>query len=106
VRDVFSKMCRTVGMEVSRQCLLPEVRRVVNGVGESNFSQLSTDLQTTDYRGNRQHYDVAVTDPTRKEGDHKKVLSAAGRKELQKISKFGFIYSHGRVKATRHPVRG
>ena len=28
VRDEFSKMCRTAGMEVSRECLLPEVRRV------------------------------------------------------------------------------
>jgi hypothetical protein len=41
---------------VSRECLLPEVRRVVNGVRESRFSQLRMDLQTTDDKGNRQHY--------------------------------------------------
>jgi hypothetical protein len=89
VRDETSKMCRTAGMQVSKKCLLPEVKRVVNGVRESSFSQLRTDLRTTDDRGNRLHCDVAITHPTRKEGDHKKVLSAAGRKELQKISEYG-----------------
>ena len=68
---------------------LPEVGRVVNGVRESRFSQLRTDLRTTDDRGNRQHYDVAITHPTRIDGDHKKVLSAANRRELQKFSKYG-----------------
>ena len=48
VRDEISKMCRTAGMQVSRECLLPEVRRVVNGVRESRLSQLRTDLRTTD----------------------------------------------------------
>jgi hypothetical protein len=76
-------------MQVSRECLLPEVRRVVNGVRESRFSQLRTDLRATDDRGNRQHYDVAITHPTRKDGGHKKVLSAANRRELQKLSKYG-----------------
>ena len=75
-------------MQVSRECLLPEMRRVVNGARESRFSQLRTDLRTTDDRGNRQHYDVAITHPTRKEGDHKRVLSAANRRELQKLSKY------------------
>jgi hypothetical protein len=91
VRDEINKMYRTAGMQVSRECLLPEVRRVVNRVHESRFSQLRTDLRTTDDQGNRLHlhYDVATTHPTRKEGDHKKVLSAASRKELQKISKYG-----------------
>ena len=89
VRDEISKMCRTAGMQVSRECLLPEVRRVVNGVRESRLSQLRTDLRTTDDRGNHQHYDVAITQPTRKEGDHKKVLSAANRRERQKLSKYG-----------------
>ena len=65
------------------------MRRAVNGVRESRFSQLRTDLQTTDDRKNCQHYDVAITHPTRKEGDHKKVLSAANRRELQKLSKYG-----------------
>ena len=32
---------------------------------------------------------MAITHPTRKEGDHKKVLSAANRRELQKLSKYG-----------------
>ena len=75
---------------LSRECLLPEVRRVVNGARESRLSQLRTDLRTTDDRGNRQHYDVAITHPTRKEGDHKKVLLVANRRELQKLSKYGF----------------
>ena len=66
------------------------MRRVVNGVREFRFSQLRTDLRTTDDRGNRQrHYDVAITHPTRKGGDHKKVLSAAGSKVLLKVSKYG-----------------
>ena len=32
---------------------------------------------------------MAITHPTRKEGDHKKVLSAANRREPQKLSKYG-----------------
>ena len=69
-RDEFSKMCRTACIEVSWECLLPDVRRVIDGVRESRVSQLRTDLRTTDDRRNRQHYDVAITHPTRKEGDH------------------------------------
>ena len=84
MRDEISKMCRTAGMQVSRECLLPDVRRVVNGVRESRLSQLRTDLRTTDDRQNRQHHDVAITHPTRKEGDNKKVSSAA-----KKLSKYG-----------------
>ena len=89
VRDEISKMCRTAGMKVPRECLLPEVRRVVNGVRESRLSQLRTDLRTTDDRGTHQHNDVAIIHPTTKDGDHKKVLSAANRRELQKLSKYG-----------------
>jgi hypothetical protein len=76
-------------MQVSRGCLLPEVRRVVNGVRESRFTQLCTDLRATDDRGNRQHYDVAITHPTRKEGGHKKVPLAPNRRDLKKLSKHG-----------------
>jgi hypothetical protein len=67
-------------------CCLLCVRRllhVVNGVRESRFSQLRTDLQTTGGRGNRLYYGVVITNPTRKEGDHQEARWLAATK-LQK----------------------
>ena len=89
VRDEISKMCRTAGMQVSRECLLPEVRRVVNGSaspGSRNsartFGPLTTKetVNTTTWQSHTQRGKKVTT---------KKVLSAANRRELQKLSKYG-----------------
>jgi hypothetical protein len=48
VKEEFSKMGRTAGMEGNRECLLPQVRKTVNGVRKARFSRLCTDLRTID----------------------------------------------------------